>query len=289
MDCVQSRPNLNPPINFNAQSAMVYNDFVDPYSSKAVREMLAKNGFEIPPIGWPYAHFHIRVPKNVHNVVGETTRIFHEILFNRLSLLRNVFMKLHSEGIYFDYRLFSYYASDETVMKSLSCYLGKWNIPDFETWKKSFTYKAILGSLAKEFKTDAEKMTKIIYKEYIDMRDYGKVPLGRFGDDFHHTMRDPKFNKPPKSRHRKGKLDRLAKKLKGKDDAKILEETKALSKDARKRLRKKGVKIPGKYDKIRNMTDEEFDQWCIDNHISKQNKYRIKRTYRSLLEAKNIA
>jgi len=198
-------------------------------------------------------------------------------------------MKLHSEGIYFDYRLFSYYASDETVMKSLSCYLGKWNIPDFETWKKSFTYKAILGSLAKEFKTDAEKMTKIIYKEYADMRDYGKVPLGRFGDDFHSTMRDPKFNKPPKSRHRKGKLDRLAKKLKGKDDAKILEETKALSKDARKRLRKKGVKIPGKYDKIRNMTDEEFDQWCIDNHISKQNKYRIKKTYRSLLEAKNIA
>ena len=75
------------------------------------------------------------------------------------------------------------------------------------------------------------------------------------------------------------------KKLKGKDGTKFLEETKALSKDARKRLRKKGVKIPGKYDKIRNMTDEEFDQWCIDNHISKQNKYRIKKTYRSLLEA----
>lgn len=192
-------------------------------------------------------------------------------------------------GTYLDEGLYNYYASDDTVMKSLSCYLGAWNIPNFEQWKTSFTYKGILGSLAEEFKTDAWKVMQIIYKDYTDLKDKGKAPLGKFGDDFCFFMRDPKSNKPPKSRQRKGKLDRLAKKLKGKDDAEILEETKFLSKDTRKRLRKKGVKIPGKYDKVRDMTDEEFDLWCIDNRISKQNKYRIRKTYRSLMEVKTIS
>ena len=297
MDSVQPISNLNPSIDLNTLPAMflsklparVQSDFVDPYSSKAVREMLAKNGVEIPPNGWLYPHFRIRVPKNVHKVVGEATRIFHEILFNQLSLQRNVFMYLDSIGTPLDKKLLHYYVSEETVMKSLFCYLGGWNIPNFENWKKCFTYELLLNFLASEFKTKPFKMKEIICKEYAELKSYGKVPLGEFGDVFCLTMRDPKSNKPPKARHRMGKLDRLAKKLKGKDGTKFLEETKALSKDARKRLRKKGVKIPGKYDKVRDMTDEEFDQWCIDNHISKQNKYRIKKTHRCLMEAKTVS
>jgi hypothetical protein len=298
MNSVQPRPNINPSIDLNTLPAMVQStlpemlqsEFVDPYSSKAVRAMLAKNGIEIPPNGWPYPHFRIRVPKNVHKVIGEAIRIFHEILINQDSLLRNVFKYLDSIGTPLDKKLYLYYASEDTVMKSLFCYLGAWNIPNFENLKKKFfTYEVLLNFLASKFKTNAFNMKLIVYKEYADLKVSRKVPLGKFGDVFCHTMRDPKSNKPPKARNRKGKLDRLAKKLKGKDGTKVLEETKDLSKDSRKRLRKKGVKIPGKYDKVRDMTDEEFDQWCIDNRISKQNKYRIKKTYRSLMEVKTVS